>query len=181
MPANNNEYWNTLGNGMRQPGHVANPNQFGQSSPIVYPNGTFMNPMGGNFQNGSNFPSFDAIQGQSPNVNVPFTGRFVENPKEIMPNEVPMDGRLGIFPSRDLSTITVKAWNANGTIMNVRYILDPSQVQDDAPDPQKETRDILARLEAIEKTLAANNVQKQSRTNKSKSNANATDDQNTEE
>lgn len=180
MPANNNEYWNTLGNGMRQPGHGVGPNQFGQSSPIVYPNGTFMDPMGGNFQNGRGFQSFDAMQGQSPNVNVPFTGRFVENPKEIMPNEVPMDGRIGIFPSRDLSTITVKAWNANGTIMNVRYILDPSQVQETAPDPQQETRDILARLEAIEKTLAANNAPKAPR-NTRKTNTNTTDDQNMEE
>ena len=42
--------------------------------------------------------------------------RIINDPKEIMPNEVPMDGSVSLFPTADYSCVYAKAWNANGMI-----------------------------------------------------------------
>lgn len=95
-------------------------------------------------QNGGNMM---AQQPQDP----PFVGRFINQIEEVMPREVPMDGRPAIFPTQTLEEIYLKAWDRNGTIKTFRYILDPTQVVN---APQAEVGpNILERLEQLEQKL----------------------------
>ena len=49
-------------------------------------------------------------------------GRVVTDINEVTPNEIPMDGRVSLFPKNDYSCIYAKAWNSDGTITTVRDI-----------------------------------------------------------
>lgn len=93
-------------------------------------------------------------QGMQPQNSQPtgFVGRYVSSPNEIMASEVPMDGRVSIFPTSDLQEVYLKGWNSNGVMITVKYIVDPTW---QAPTP--ETPDVIRRLENLEKTVAANN------------------------
>ena len=53
-------------------------------------------------------------------------GRFVENPQSITPQDVPMDGSIGVYPIKDCSAIYLKAWQQDGTIKTVKYIPEES-------------------------------------------------------
>lgn len=83
---------------------------------------------------------------QQPPVTPSFNGRTINSPDEIKPSEVPMDGRISIFPLNDLSAIFVKAWNSNGVMMTARFAFDPSWQN----PPAATQDDILRRLEALE-------------------------------
>lgn len=48
-------------------------------------------------------------------------GRIINDPAEIMPSEIPMDGTPTLFLSQDYSKIYVKAWGADGTIKTFVY------------------------------------------------------------
>lgn len=82
--------------------------------------------------------------------------RIINDPKEIMPNEVPMDGSVSLFPTADYSCIYAKAWNANGMIDTVKYVPEKPETQ-----PTVQSQDvltaILARLDNIERTLNKRN------------------------
>lgn len=84
-------------------------------------------------------------------------GRPVDNPAEIRPNEVPMDGSASFFPTNDGKYIYVKCWNSNGEIITAKYVRDNTP----EPVPANPQQDILDRLERIEKLVtpkkAANN------------------------
>lgn len=81
----------------------------------------------------------------------PFVGRFINQIEEVMPREIPMDGRPAIFPTQTLEEIYLKAWDRNGTIKTFRYILDPTQILN---TPQAEVGpNILERLEQLEQKL----------------------------
>lgn len=90
-------------------------------------------------------------QAQQPSV---ILGRFVSSPGDIRPNDVPMDGSIGVFPANDMSCIVTKAWNSDGRIVTARYVR-----QEDVPEPQqKQAKDefsttVLDRLDKIEKSL----------------------------
>ena len=53
-------------------------------------------------------------------------GRFVENPQSITPQDVPMDGSIGVYPIKDCSAVYLKAWQQDGTIKTVKYIPEES-------------------------------------------------------
>lgn len=82
--------------------------------------------------------------------------RIINDPKEIMPNEVPMDGSVSLFPTADYSCVYAKAWNANGMIDTVKYVPEKPETQ-----PPVQSQDvltaILARLDNIERTLNKRN------------------------
>nr|DAU25858.1 MAG TPA: hypothetical protein [Caudoviricetes sp.] len=82
--------------------------------------------------------------------------RIINDPKEIMPNEVPMDGSVSLFPTADYSCVYAKAWNANGMIDTVKYVPEKPETQ-----PTVQSQDvltaILARLDNIERTLNKRN------------------------
>lgn len=91
---------------------------------------------------------------QPPVKRVP--ARIINDPKEIMPNEVPMDGSVSLFPTADYSCVYAKAWNANGMIDTVKYVPEKPETQ-----PTVQSQDvltaILARLDNIERTLNKRN------------------------
>lgn len=49
-------------------------------------------------------------------------GRFISSHDEIAPSDVPMNGRVSIFPMSDYSCIFAKKWDANGNIVTVKYV-----------------------------------------------------------
>lgn len=85
-----------------------------------------------------------------------FVGRFINQIEDVMPKEVPMDGRPAIFPTQSLNEIYLKAWDRYGTIKTFRYILDPDQNLN-VPPPQQGAdmqSQILSRLDDLEKKLS---------------------------
>lgn len=78
-----------------------------------------------------------------------FPGRAIEAEEEIKAGEIPMDGTLCLFPTKDLSVIYAKAWNAKGTIDTVPYVPkrpDPPQ----QPNPDPYLQEILNRVVNLE-------------------------------
>lgn len=86
-------------------------------------------------------------------------GRIIENPGEITPDEVPMNGSLSVFPLQDLSCILAKAWTDQG-IMTVRYVPEKQLIQQRQPAatqviiPDEFQNQVFQRLEAIEQALS---------------------------
>lgn len=103
---------------------------------------------------------------------VPFVGRYIEKETDIVPNEIPMDGRIGVFLTRELDAIYLKGWSQNGNISTVRYVVDQSYQGPGTPRVDPRQDEIFARLEKIEKTLAA----KPATTSKSKVKENPNDE-----
>lgn len=107
-------------------------------------------------QNGGNMPV------QQP-VETPFVGRYINQIEEVMPREVPMDGRAAIFPTQTLEEIYLKVWDRNGSIRTIRYVLDPMQnfAQNQSQELDMGSK-ILERLEQLEQRLSVNDQPKQS-------------------
>lgn len=60
-------------------------------------------------------------------------GFFVSRPEDIAPRDVPMDRSISFFPANDLSSITIKQWNTNGTIDTMTFVPFRPEPQ---PQPQ---------------------------------------------
>lgn len=58
--------------------------------------------------------------------------RVIESPDEIRANEIPMNGGISLFLQDDLSVIYGKRWTNNGTVDNLRFVLEN--------DDQKESK-----------------------------------------
>ena len=116
---------------------------------------------GGNYNPNLNFSS--PYYNPAPTVSTPspirppapanpmIPGRHITNPAEIKPNEVPMDGSVSFFPTNDGNYIYAKCWNSDGTIITAKY----SRVNEPEPTPEPSVtnKDILDRLEQIEKLV----------------------------
>lgn len=63
-------------------------------------------------------------QAQSAPCNI--RGKFADSPSAITPQDVPMDGSVGVYPIRDGSAIYIKAWQQDGTIKTIKYIPEDS-------------------------------------------------------
>ena len=59
---------------------------------------------------------------QMPQQPVGLVGRIVQNPNDIRPNEVAMDGSITYFPMSDQSCILAKRWKSDGTIETFRFV-----------------------------------------------------------
>lgn len=108
-------------------------------------------------QQASYRPNQQSYQSQQVEQGLP--GRIVNAIEEVAPNEVPMDGRVSIFPKRDYSSIFAKAWNSDGTIQTVEYVPKVVDVPTEtvvAPTPDI-SNTILERLDNIEKLLTPYN------------------------
>lgn len=120
----------------------------------------------GNIMNGFQqpYPQPDPWQQNRQPVNMPLPStnqnrsfqipcRSISNPDEIMPNEVPMDGRIALFMARDNSRIIAKQWNPNGLIDTVEYVpnLPTEPKVDSAPFDQQ----ILERLDRLDRMLTS--------------------------
>lgn len=82
------------------------------------------------------------------------SGRIVNSAGEIMPNEVPMDGNVGIFPQADGACIYVKAWNPNGTISTLKFVQEPTETAEKLPIGDDGYSVLIERLDKIEKMLS---------------------------
>lgn len=65
-------------------------------------------------------------------------GRPVGDASQIMPNDVPMDGSIAIFPLQDYSKIYAKQWTKNGTIETMCYIPETPAETETTKDPYLE-------------------------------------------
>lgn len=62
-------------------------------------------------------------------------GCYVESEEEIVPANVPQDGAIAYFPTRDLSRIYIRQWNDKGTLDYLTYIVESQQIQQPLPAP----------------------------------------------
>lgn len=84
-------------------------------------------------------------------------GRMVNGADEITPQEVPMDGSVGLFPQNDFSCIYAKQWTKDGSIQTVRYIPETPQASEPQISPIEQRLDEFnKRFDKIEKMLSNN-------------------------
>lgn len=77
-------------------------------------------------------PQMPAMTVQQPQAQS-LSGRIVKSVEEIVPNEVPMNGSIAVFPTSDMNAIFVKGWNQDGTISTVKYEpVSSEKVEDEA-------------------------------------------------
>lgn len=101
-------------------------------------------------------------QAQAPGI----IGRIVNDFSEITANDVPMNGNAAFFLKADGSELQVRSWSSNGTIQTVVYkpVFEQNGA-DGTNTPQMDfnalnedvralREDILARLDAIEKSMS---------------------------
>lgn len=67
-------------------------------------------------------PTYQDFQQSQPPSYVPLPGRYIQDSSEIRPNEVPMDGRVVYFPTKDGTTIIAKYWDQSGTLRDISYV-----------------------------------------------------------
>lgn len=97
------------------------------------------------------------IQQVQPQMQVPsiptatLSGRIVKSIEEIVPNEVPMNGSVAVFPCSDFSSIYVKGWNPDGTISTIQYTPVKTEQQDEQPSIT--LNDIMEQLTNIQDIL----------------------------
>lgn len=78
-------------------------------------------------------------------------GKIVNSEMDITPNEVPMDGSAGIYPTNDFSSIFVKTWNTNGTINTIKYVPQIAETKNENEDPSSV---IIERLDKLTKMVS---------------------------
>lgn len=78
-------------------------------------------------------------------------GRMIYSPDEIMPQEVPMDGSVSLFPMHDWSCVYGKWWTSNGQIQTVKFVLEHPKKQID--ESAVSLSDISERLNKVERYL----------------------------
>ena len=78
-------------------------------------------------------------------------GRMIYSPNEIMPQEVPMDGSVSLFPMHDWSCVYGKWWTSNWQIQTVKFVLEKPKKQID--ESAVSLSDISERLNKVERYL----------------------------
>mgnify|MGYP006874328963 CR=1 FL=1 len=81
-------------------------------------------------------------------------GRMIYSPDEIMPQEVPMDGSVSLFPMHDWSCVYGKWWTSNGQIQTVKFVME--QPKKEIELNTADLTSITTRLDKIEKYLFRN-------------------------
>lgn len=66
-----------------------------------------------------------------------FRGFYVNDPSEIRPGDVPMDGSICFFPASNLSSITIKQWNSMGQLDTMMFVPAPNQAPQTPPQIQQ--------------------------------------------
>lgn len=114
------------------------------------------------FQNEYASPYFNQRQWPQQPQNMYFSqrptsipGRTINDPGEVTPQEVPMDGSVSLFPKNDYSCIYAKTWNKDGTIATIRFIPEPVNTESQKTDYYDDVlTKIDSRLSSIEKKLS---------------------------
>lgn len=81
-------------------------------------------------------------------------GKIIAGPKDIMPNDVPMDGNAAVFLQYDQSCIYVKAWTADGRIDTKKYVL--STDENPTEQPPIDIDALMARFDKLEALVKKN-------------------------
>lgn len=80
---------------------------------------------------GNNIPSLQsAKQGSASVTRVQLYTAFIDNISDVQVCDISQDGVTNLFITRDYSHIYAKAWNANGYIDTVEYIIKPNDKND---------------------------------------------------
>lgn len=82
-------------------------------------------------------------------------GKVISSPKDIKPNDVPMDGSIGLFPLQDYSAIVARAWNDQGTFDTVVYVPDKPKIDDVKPEDPLETmkKEVFQKFDQLEQLI----------------------------
>lgn len=110
----------------------------------MYPNTNYVTPAVQQSQ--PNLTSVAAPQRQISGL----PGKIITRPEDILPQDIPGNGDIGLFLMNDLSAIYAKQW-INGVPQTVRYILEQPVQQSSGND------EVLKRLDNIEKILKRRN------------------------
>ena len=100
-------------------------------------------------------------------------GRIIQSIDEVTPNEIPMDGNIGVFVKEDLSIIYIKRWTKDGTIKTFEYpiMIPATEEQQNKEKEQENTLNlILQRFDKIENILQKKNYSYNNYKNKNKKN-----------
>lgn len=150
---------------MYQNNYPSTPNWNGPINPSV----TSSPQIPVNYQNGNmSFPQQMAQYGPTnmsypqanQQMNLPQTsirGRVVADISQVVPNEVPMDGSVSLFPSQDYSCIYAKQWAADGTIKTMKFIpaVETQVVEAERVNPVDILRaDVMSRLDNIQEMIS---------------------------
>lgn len=120
--------------------------------PGVMPQGSqnsFMQPQPTMY--GQGFPAVPGVSGVPTARPRTIPGRMIYSPDEIVPQEVPMDGSVSLFPMHDWSCVYGKWWTSNGQIQTVKFVLE--QPKKEIDESAASLSDISARLEKVERYL----------------------------
>lgn len=100
---------------------------------------------------GQGFPAVPCVSGVQAARPRTIPGRMIYSPDEIMPQEVPMDGSVSLFPMHDWSCVYGKWWTSNGQIQTVKFVLEQPKKQID--ESAVSLSDISERLNKVERYL----------------------------
>lgn len=131
-------------------GYNLGPNPYGQVQPPT--------PQLSNLQQAA------PVQTQQP---VQLCGRVVANISEVTPNDIPMNGTVGLFPQSDYSCIFAKQWNQDGSISTIKFV--PEAQTPTAPNemPSDISQVILDKLDTLNEDVSRLTKQLHYRNNKS--------------
>lgn len=103
---------------------------------------------------GQGFPAVSGVSGVQAARPRTIPGRMIYSPDEIMPQEVPMDGSVSLFPMHDWSCVYGKWWTSNGQIQTVKFVLEQPKKQID--ESAVSLTDISERPNKVERYLFKN-------------------------
>lgn len=92
-----------------------------------------------------------------------FRGFYVNDPSEIRPGDVPMDGSICFFPASNLSSITIKQWNSMGQLDTMVFVPAPNQVPQTPPQIQQ-TQNQTPQIQQIQAQPVQSTQQSQDQT-----------------
>lgn len=85
------------------------------------------------------------------------SGRWINDGEDIAPREVPMDGSVALFPSKDGSRIIAKSWDANGAIRTIEYVRANSAQTANAPKTDLDIlcNKVMERFDKLDEAIAS--------------------------
>lgn len=89
-------------------------------------------------------------------------GCYVDSEDDIVPRDVPMDGSISFFPSKDLTKIYIRQWNKVGDLEHLTYVLQQPELPappapqkgNEAPADQKEESALVTALTNLNQGLS---------------------------
>lgn len=120
------------GNTMPSPNQGLSANWNMPTSPMANPMATWWNNMMNPINNqGNKQPIQNNNQAQQTNIqnnqkpeDVILSVRVVKSPDDIKVDQIPMNGKISLFMQDDMNVIYGKRWTNDGTIENLRFVLD---------------------------------------------------------